>query len=186
MKKILLILISVFLYSQAYCQCDWEWHDSLCRNKDWNTVKQFFVPADLNTYPLVLEDLTDEQQILNERLVQENYYAIHDTDTSTKWQHLNGNVAIMHDDNIIQKRFKKYFTGDYVIVNIDSIQFLPIEKYPYVLMYYEEVTDLKDGIIPLSGRVGYYIWDRRSDYRYPVYSCLGPKEDKLFFAALNK
>ena len=61
MKNAFLIIISILFSFQSFCQCSWEWYDSLRQNKDWNAVKLLFVPTDLNKYTLVLEDLTNEQ-----------------------------------------------------------------------------------------------------------------------------
>ena len=190
-KHILTLLLITITWTRSFSQCNWQWHDSIRNINDWDSIKYEFIPKDISQYILIFEELNEEQHIRNEALVKFNYYASTDTIEETNCFHSNGNSCIMHDDEKIHKRFQKFYDGEFIITNIDSIDTLPIEKYPYVLMFYTEVitTELNkklNMLMPIISRNGYYIWDRRNDYKYPVYMCLGKKEDKLFFSKLNK
>ncbi len=187
------LIIAILLTSLnniSYSQCDFESHDSIRTSKDWTTIKNYFFPADLDQYPLIFEKLNEKQVDSLSSLLWINYYIKLDSITSIECDYKYGN-CFFGIQEVIHKRFNKHHTKNHLIVNIDSIKNLPVEKYPYVLMFYTEVistfVDKKTGEIwPLTSRCGYYIWDRRNNNKYPVYSCIGRKEDKTLFKLLSE
>lgn len=188
--KNILTLLSILLSIICYGQNHWKWHDSIINtSQNWDSIKHYFIPSDISNFPLIFEELNDDQHSKNWDLIMVNYWAKHDGLAETSCTHLNGNGAFEQFNS--HKWFKKSYQGEFVIINYDSIDTIPKEKYPYVLMFYYEVMTVErikntNMFRDLAGRCGYYIWDRRNDYRYPVYSCLGKREEKLFFSQLNK
>lgn len=189
MKHLLALSLSIFSFI-CYGQNHWKWHDSIINtSQNWDSLKNYFIPSDISNFPLIFEELNDDQISKNGDLMGLNYWNKHDGLEETNCTHLKGNVPFNQYQS--HKWFKKYYQGEFSIINYDSINTLSKEKYPYVLMFYFETITAKqiknsEMFMPLAGRCGYYIWDRRNDYKYLVYSCLGKREEKRFFLQLNK
>jgi hypothetical protein len=67
---------------------------------------------------------------------------------------------------------------------VDSIQHLNPEKFPYVFMFYSlEAYDFD--LRGPNGRQGVYIWDRRTDKKYPVINACGKHEMVWLFQNLK-
>ncbi|MEY5047733.1 MAG: hypothetical protein RLZZ175_1092 [Bacteroidota bacterium] len=169
-NKLFYIVLFLFSLTQSYSQCSFEYNDSFKKRKvleqNWNNIKFEFIPEDLKKFPLIFQRFSDENYE-NKINVQKEKLLRKDTTCSC----LEGNYSTMwYNEDWIEK----YYKGEYTFKNIDSIQDFNPEKFPYVMMCYNTLDYFSNGYG--SGRVGVYIWDRRTDKKYKVISVCGKSE----------
>lgn len=175
MKTIVLILI----LSPFYCFC--QHHYDLCDKNEplennWEEKKDIFLPKDLHKFPLLFEIL-DESEIK-----EREKKATSDYNSSNIWVLENGFFGLNQKASI--KRFKKFYTREYKLVYTDSIKNYNQDEYPYVLRLYSEPLQLENKTQNWSYRVGYVIYDRRTNKAYSMIVGRTVKRESWLFSNL--
>lgn len=96
------------------------------------------------------------------------------------WAIFNGSETV--------KRCSQYYVQKCKIISLDSINQYDINEYRYAIYRYGEIEYifLRKNRYSISGREGFYIFDRKEKLKYPLFGIGGRRFNKKLFRIFSE
>ena len=142
------------------------WDEMDLATTKWTNVKHVFVPSDLKSTTLLLENHTLEQHKIYFHTLFNEFYLTYDLDT-TVTKYSDGKPHFIQDQEKENHHYLHHYKGEFIVVNEADINNYDVEKHRYVLKKILKIQSVNPDSGEGEAYIEYYFHDRKENIDYP-------------------